>query len=159
MKSDAELFIIVIVLSVLWVVGCLIYFNYRNNNPKVQAKSVIEGNIYNKFLPADKQAKNLSINIVYQDKADYDESQFCDIVFYARDFVNKNIKNIEKGKKDIFLSESKIENVHEEKKEVIAEKRESVSDMDFTKFINIANISDDMSIAPILTDNDSNSED
>jgi lipopolysaccharide export LptBFGC system permease protein LptF len=148
----------VIVFTIFWVVGCLIYFNRKNNKPdKVVAKAVIASNSFNHFLPDDNKVKELNVKIVYSDKDDIDQSQLCDLVIKAKDLVNRNIESIAKRKNNIFLTtddepEIKKENILEEKEEIILipDNIIKTTDVNFNKLQKLNEISVIPSSLPII---------
>lgn len=129
---------VVIIFVIIWIVGSFIYFYYKNNKPTVIGKAIIKGKNYNQFLPDDNQVKDLTVNIVFDEKPELEMSKYCDLVIKAKDLINNNIKNIAKNKNDIFSNNSEIEALG--KKEEIKIKMEKLTDINFNKLIKINQI-------------------
>jgi hypothetical protein len=131
--------IIVIIVSVSWIAGCLIYFNYKKHKPlkSVLIPEVInDTKTYNRFLPENKNVKNLTVNIVFDDLPDMVLSQYCDIVIRAKDLINNNIKTLVKNKNESFSenkSDIKKENVTEVKGNVVIKRPRSITEFDFSQ--------------------------
>ncbi len=146
-------FIALTVFIILWVVGCLIYFNWKNNRPSVTPKAIIERKVTNQFFSDDNHEKDLTITISFNNKSDIDQAEFCDIVSRAKEFINRNIEFITKSKKNMFLpgnnepeyegimkQEGEKEIIPEKKKEIIPERIKTLADFNFDEIVSIDTI-------------------